>query len=372
LFTQIIYENPDELSSIETLICTPALAIAFSKQHREYEALKLAEILMKHGLYNVSAILVTALLNGDRVDDYKKQEYRNILAMVLDNAADKTDKARYLYNIGNSLGSSHIYHQSIICYIKAAKLDKSYLERSYWWSEIAGKLFLLKKYKWSETCYKISLKKRGVHPHIRALLSDTLFYQGRYKEACKEIEKYLKTCKTPICEYILKESVFSFIHAHFKDGDRDTTTAITYINKAISTNDSGQANILFNKAVEADPTYGLCWYNIAVANKSEVDNWYLWLVTCVLQNSDVESWKNLALSIMSIPPERITNVMCLSMYEAMRLNKMDLTKQLKEDLLCNQGLAIKDIEQVLNIFEENYQRQNALFPEKDSFTYRYV
>ncbi|GAI06877.1 unnamed protein product [marine sediment metagenome] len=82
-----------------------------------------------------------------------KDYYKENLLSVISSADDNILKAVFSYNLANSYRSSHNVRKAIKYYMQAKRLEPDYLNRDYWWYELAGVLFMVKHYGWAESCY---------------------------------------------------------------------------------------------------------------------------------------------------------------------------------------------------------------------------
>ena len=288
LLTKIVYENTEDIKFIESLLCLPTFAKEFSRKNREFEALRLAEILVNKGFYKASILATSLIQNSKRRYEFKCQEYRSILYLIIKNIEDKEDKAVFYYNLANSLRASHYHTAAIKQYLNAVRSDTNYLNRSHWWAEIAGCFFLIGKYMWSENCYRKAIILNEEYIPVRALLADTLFYQGKFEEAFYEIDKYSNDTKHPFCEAKLKKHIFDYFRDNFSNKIRDIDKATNLVEKAIILSNPEETLLLLEEAIECDPLCELAWFNysVTISKLNKSDSWSSWLIAAVLQNWD--------------------------------------------------------------------------------------
>ena len=117
---------------------------------------------------------------------------KNIVGLtfkLLENENRLKEISATFYNMGNMLralkrGKIDYKKDAIFYYKTAAKYNKDYFKRPYFWQEQAGIYFLLNKFKTSELYYKYALKL-GSPKKVLALRADALMFCGEYKKAYK-------------------------------------------------------------------------------------------------------------------------------------------------------------------------------------------
>lgn len=375
LLTKTIYEDIKDIKFIETLLCLPTFAIEFSKKNREFEALKLSEILVQNGLYKASGTIVTSLVQSThRRDSFRQQEYRRILYIILNNITNGDDKAIFYYGLANSLRSSHYHKSAIKQYINAVRADVKYLNRSHWWAEIAGCFFLLGKVMWSEKCYRKAILLNELRIPVRALLADALFYQGKFQEASRELEKYNADTKYPICEYKLKNCIFDFFKDNYAGYNRDTDQAISTVERAIHSNNTEETLSLLEEAIQYDPLYELAWYNysVTISQLKKADSWWFWLIAAVIQRGDLESWINAYVLMISSIREVPQKIIVLTINQVIFIFGERFFDALLENLVELQKYTQDEAEKYIAITRETYNTTKSHYVQDKEFIYRVI
>ena len=136
-----------------------------------------------------------------------KALYPHLLQQFINEVKDDSMKGCLYYNLANNLRQEDRMNDSISCYLKARKYEPDYLNRNYWWKELAGVMFVSGHPRFAELFYKkaISLSAEEEKENLPLLLSDCLVVQGKYREACDIETSYLSnmTIKPDNIDYIL-------------------------------------------------------------------------------------------------------------------------------------------------------------------------
>ena len=136
-----------------------------------------------------------------------KALYPHLLQQFINEVKDDSMKGSLYYNLANNLRQEDRMNDSISCYLKARKYEPDYLNRNYWWKELAGVMFVSGHPRFAELFYKkaISLSEENDIHNMPLLLSDCLVVQGKYEEACDTESKYLSkiSSEADVNDYLL-------------------------------------------------------------------------------------------------------------------------------------------------------------------------
>ncbi|HBS85261.1 MAG: hypothetical protein A2W91_15760 [Bacteroidetes bacterium GWF2_38_335] len=241
------------------------------------------------------------------------QQYRiENLTYLLSKTKDDSVKGTSHYNLGNILKNNLDTNTALSHYFKARKLLPDYIERSYWWREIAGLLFSKGHFAWAESCYRKSLEKSKTHQPksfsrleknfpkedklTTALIADCLFFQGKFKEAHLQFDKYFDETTARIQEWMLKNIVcIELINRNLDSIHIDRTKSSQLIENALKTSVDDEIINLLNEAIKANPLNGLAWFNLGVAldKKGKFQEALIaFLTTSVIQIWDKEAQFN--------------------------------------------------------------------------------
>lgn len=226
-----------------------------------------------------------------------KDYYKENLLKILSTIKDNNIKGMLCYNLANSFRASSETRDAIKYYILAKKLEPDYLNRDYWWYEFAGCLFQAEHYKWAEKCYlKAQKLSRHFEPLMFALIGDCLFFQGRFTEALKWLNKYLKSTKESNSEFCLKHFIAKvLIDKKLENFKRNPQLAISLVDKAIKEQNESNVITTLKKAIKMDPLCGLAWFNYGISlNKMKQfrKSFIAFLTCCLIQDWDREAWLN--------------------------------------------------------------------------------
>ncbi|MHB8771302.1 MAG: DUF4365 domain-containing protein [Syntrophales bacterium] len=100
--------------------------------------------------------------------------------------------------------------EAIHHYKMAAKANKDYRNRDYFYQRLGGCLFNHGKFKWSEQFYKRALDL-GAPERCLALRADALMFAGEYSDSTTLFGEYLKSKKEPEPVWVLKKLVLDYI-----------------------------------------------------------------------------------------------------------------------------------------------------------------
>lgn len=333
LTSRIILEEKSFPDSIDLHVLLPSLSILYAKANRAVEALTIAENLLEKGFIMPAIVISTSVYHRVSVSEFYCQKAKDILIKAFSLVTTKNEKAILHYNLANKLLNESYFREAIEHFHLAANENPTYRDRPYWWSELAGCLFLLGRFRWSENCYRRAIELKENRLPVVALLGDSLLYQGRFIEANQEFGKYLNENKFPIPEYCLKKWLSQVFVDKFGECKRNTKLALELIEDALSVQDNENKIKYLENAIEADPLCCLAWFNIAVwkSNCKSNESSLFWLITSILQNWDIEAWAN-AVLLLLLDSESRSDLLALAVVESYRIHGAILENKLIEIL----------------------------------------
>jgi len=291
MITQYIHYAYPTNSTASFIFSQPSWAIQYTMSKRNLEALEIADTLVNSDTPDLGYFLAfISQLKG--ADFLVRKKYRDFCIRRVETAHNNKEKGIQSYNLANAWGCEEFFRQAVINYCKAAKYEPRYLEKSYWWAEMAGCLFLMDKYAWAEHCYRKSVELGEERIPARYLLGDSLLHQGKFEEALKELTIYLSETERPCAGAILQKWLADFLLAKFGNSKRNTTKSNELIERALGIEDvKKQTEVLF-KALQYDPLSGLAWYNyrISESEASNTKNFHFWLASVLTNPNDIRSW----------------------------------------------------------------------------------
>jgi uncharacterized protein DUF4365 len=194
------------------LISSPEIAMmmagCLARAHRLAEALKLAEQLLTNRTSRLPAyvLMVSALTKTASMSDDERELLRHFLTRYVEEeekTGDSLAAATANYNLANHLRFFSQPRSAFRRYRRAAKWDPKYLERGYFYRELAGVLFSMERYRMAAKLYDCGLQ-RGEKGSTRALFADTLMFCGDYSDALREFETYISAEQAPKSGFVLK------------------------------------------------------------------------------------------------------------------------------------------------------------------------
>jgi len=205
------------------------------------------------------------------------------LTHIIDINQDEALLGTCYYNLGNIYKNDLSSDKAINSYFLARRLQPDYLNRDYWWREMAGLIFSKGHYSWAEQFYKKSLelvKNKGVgkkysrmvidNPDeqflVTALIADCLFFQGKFKESHDYFEKYIKASNSNSQEWTLKNMIcMELIDGELDCVKLDRKQSMQLCEEAIQLPKKEKLIDKLNDSIKLDPTNGLAWFNLGVA-----------------------------------------------------------------------------------------------------------
>jgi len=158
--------------------------------------------------------------------NYFKNKYKEeinfiqqIIRKIGNNEKSSKIKGQLYYNIGNLYRANEI-GKAKRYYFLAAKYDKGYRKRAYFYRELASLFFFEKKYRKASILYKRSLSLQ-YNLETLVLYADTLYYSKQFKLAYKKFDEYLHSSKNPYPEFIIKFYLVQLILFIYENPDED-------------------------------------------------------------------------------------------------------------------------------------------------------
>jgi tetratricopeptide (TPR) repeat protein len=243
-------------------------------------------------------------------DELQKLRVEN-LKTVIEKTSDNQVKGTCHYNIGNILRPTQDI--AIEHYFEAAKLFPDYLNRPYWWREIAGLLFGKRHYNWAEKCYRKSLERleksdsekkyfrlEKTSPReenlVTALIADCLFLQGKFSDANSLFEEYFKATSHISQEWVLKNmTCIELKNGKLDNVKFDRKGSMKLCEESLSAKENKDIIKALTKATELHPTNGLAWFNLGVAldkDQKFEEALFAFLMTGLIQDGDKEAQFN--------------------------------------------------------------------------------
>ena len=276
--------------------------------------------------------------------------YRTNLIDAIENVKDRSLIGTLSYNLANSYRSKHQLYLASKYYQKARKNENDYLNRSYWWSEYAGVLFLSSHYACAEKFYKKShnLNSEEKFPLIHSLIGDTLFFQGKFSDAKIEFEKFINVDSNfPREEIFLKIIVCqNFVSAELHNTTFEIAKSTELAEQAFA--DKNLEKLA--EAIQAYPLNGLAWFNYGVFlnKKDHFESAFMaFLTTACIQDWDKEAWKNCLLIAFNLQKKEDFILIYYAMLEKFGVESVNY---ISEHLLKDPNLDKEGTLKVIEIF----------------------
>ncbi len=186
-----------------------------------------------------------------------------------------------------------------------ASIDNpAYLEKSYWWAEVAGCFFSLGKLTWSEHCYRQAAALGEEHVPVKFLLGDVLLYKGYFTDAAKAIKSYLAGVTIKRSDAILKCWLANELSNMFDRVDRHIGEAVSLVEEAIQDKSDPFYIQIIENAIRLDPLCGAAWYRLSVHGLPNWGNqsYECWLITAILLGDNITAWAFSILSFINETP----------------------------------------------------------------------
>jgi|GEM_PF-1461913 len=260
-----------------------------------------------------NAINIGLLMASHKKTEVEKIRTKN-LRILLENTELSEAKGTTAYNLGNSIEDAR---ESFSYYFLAKKLHPDYLNRFYWWREVAGILFQTNHYKLAEAFYMKALDLMINYDYSNAgymrvqvnavklpyelypLIADCLFFQRNFKKASEWFDNYLTKNDEYDAEWGAKKRLSDHFAEVFPDITKfDVKKAKDYESKAFEYLKNGNKNealkFLYN-AVSLNPLQSRSWFNIGVLNDSKRnldETLFAFHCSAIISRNDLEAWCN--------------------------------------------------------------------------------
>ncbi|MCX5781808.1 MAG: DUF4365 domain-containing protein [Elusimicrobia bacterium] len=211
--------------------------------------------------------------------------------------------ATWYYSFANKVrqGNRTSKHKAISYYSKAAKYDGNYKKRDYFYSEIAGILFLLDKFNCSSQFYKKAYEL-GCDKSLLVLRADALMFAGNYLESYELFDEYEKKVGCADSEWILKKWALSKIIERGNINKQSRKVLEAFEPADITKVPEEKAEEAIKKSLGLDYFCGLAWFNIGVVEskkKNFKEAFTAFLIAGLSQPNDTESWANTIICLMN-------------------------------------------------------------------------
>lgn len=311
-----IVSNNNHLTDIEEVISmNPFALLKLSIQNDSLDLFNdVIKLFLRNGLIQIYSFIDLSYLTFSKQND-KINEYRiENLKFGIENSRIAAQKGTLYYNLGNVKRGLGRNQCAISCYFKARKLEPDYLNRAYWWRELAGLMFVTEHYKYAELFYKNFLKnskkgdygsgyirvqenKQDLEILTKGLIGDCLFLQGKFSEAKEWIGRYQKAKNNYYDGFALKKWMSEkLIDLGFDNLKLERKKSMSIVVAFAENKSSEKLQVAqLKKAIKMDPTNNFAWFNLGVSqnrNGKTKDSFYAFLMSGLLKERDKEAQFN--------------------------------------------------------------------------------
>jgi len=366
LVRRIVFENFPISYDASLLLSLPSLPLKYAELNRVAEAMEVSEQLLRRGYFTCSKLISSSAIFNASNSRFYFQHYRRFLKSTIKYTKSEKAQASMHYSIANNLRYDSYFKSAIYHYNKAAKLDPSYRQRSYWWAELGECFFLANKYFWAKNCYKKAINLGEERIPVLALLADTYLYQGKFTRATEEFENYFKVTKDPFAEFIIKHWLANLISNMFGDIKRNPSLAMQLAKEAYEE----KSNQKLFEALKLDPLCGYAWFNYSVDISKESPNQRHkeWLATSIIQEWDVEAWSNTIIAMVSDVKTLPRKIVLSAIYYAFKLHGDNLKEKIKK--MITPHYKQEEVKDFISKIYEIYQKSELIFPKDDRIKFR--
>lgn len=205
---------PTRLKNEMADVVTVVAKCITSKDYEDVEQLGKAGI--DNSNWNMYQFLYMALFkfsSDERVSLIKE----SLLKYAISRSNDERFTGMLNYNLANHYQSTNRRREAISHYLVAKRKEPEYLNRGYWFRELAGMLFLEKRYSAAARAYIVCLKceRFANEPLTFALAGDAHFMARDLINSADLFEKYIALEEKPDLEFVLKRQAIKTVKDRF-------------------------------------------------------------------------------------------------------------------------------------------------------------
>ncbi len=224
-------------------------------EQRAYRKLKkLCFSAIDNDNYDVFQFVYMAMFSDICDEDIIKIKEMSLLRAI-DKSNDIGLSGTFCYNLANHYQGTGNIRESIKYYLKARKLEPDYLNRGYWFRELAGMLFLYNKYTAASKLYKVCITCSSIKedPINIALAADACFMARDFKESLRLFELYATKVDDPKLEFTLKKQISKTVKDEFGFQSNYSQKKAVEKYKEYSANGSDVSNKQLRECLKHDP-----------------------------------------------------------------------------------------------------------------------
>lgn len=265
----------------------------------------------------------------ERVESY----FNQIINIHLDSGNESSLSTSY-YNFGGYYRGINVFDKALHYYNKAYKTGNSYLEKGYFYRELAGILFELSFFVVSARTYQKASLLEPENIFVLATLGDAELYCGNYEKALNYFDEFLLNNVNNIhdkFEFSLKFTMCNTLVNSFeiKDQKRNKKKAFELLG---SLNEKELMKIdKLNKIINIDSLNPMVWSYYSVLSLKDGDlnmHFFPSLMQAVLAKNDSKIWAYL--SILTTYEDAYSSLLNDIVNTAYFYNREDYISELQE------------------------------------------
>lgn len=254
------------------------------------------------------------------------------------------------YNLGNHYRNRYMFVESINHYNIARRLNPIYINQHYFYSEVAGVLFLSSKYKLSSEYYKKSIELGGENLN-HALYGDALMFSGNYEKAHEAFQTYTELEEKPTDEYVLKEilikRLISCNGGKMQNRNQEKANKLADLGNLLS---KPKRIKRLEEALNCDLLSSKAWFTLGSLQANEnkgVDAALSFTMAAIFEPSNIGAW--VSATMFSIPKGTDIIMVALLVRAAYSFNGEDYTEELYKQI---SKTGVKNVNQIIEKIEE--------------------
>lgn len=333
------------------------IARCLSRANQMHRALEIAErFFVDDSTVDAAQVLMmTFFANHHRLSNPERDFGVRILTRMADLAEQhgQDDRASMLhYNVANLLRSTRRIRESIQEYRAAARLDETYLNRAYFWEELAGAMFDAQRYALSAEFYRRALSLDR-NRETKFLYADALMFVGKFLEAEEIFDQELSDPPEPRdAEWALKSHALAWLREQTNINEQQRQ-------KPSFTDDFEPSQLLDEEtericrvALQSDALSALAWFNLAGVyhRRDEIDSAAnCFLLSALIVPQDLEAWGNVIGLAMK---NRNSGLLGYSLYSGYYRNGQEFLRHVAERMPAAKDEFFDILSQGLGQFRE--------------------
>jgi len=284
-----------------------------------------------------------------------------LLIKCIEKVSDQNFRGMLHYNLANHYQNTDMRRLSIHHYIQASKKEPDYLNRGYWYRELAGVLFLEKKYHASLCLYKkcLTFKEHSQEPITYALAGDASFMSREFSDSLAYFEKYAELAEHTEMEFILKKQTIKSIKDQFDLNMPFSPLKANKMFEEIEKANELNSDEKIDACLKLDPICPQACYQSAInlQNKNKYEEACLtFLVSALVAEWNVGAWLNSFFMALEVK----NHMMGIVLNVAYKKCGYALIEPIRDEILSNDKISPELGQQVLDAFVSQFQEYEKM------------